>query len=289
LRPLLLVSLARSGDSPESVAALQLLLDREPDIRHLVITCNANGKLATRYENDPRVTVVILDDRTNDRSLVMTSSFTNMAVAALALASLNAPEAFRSLCRELSKASEHVISRSFDELASAGRREFGRAVFLGSGSGYGAAREAALKMLEMTAGRAPTISETYLGFRHGPMSYVNRNTLVVCFLSSDPNVRAYETDLVRELDRKKLGLFKLIAGGRLPRDLVRENDVAIDYPQVEALTDDNASLVHVVVGQLLAFFHCLKEGLRPDSPSEEGVIHRVVESFQLHTEREKGS
>jgi tagatose-6-phosphate ketose/aldose isomerase len=289
LRPLLLVSLARSGDSPESVGAVQLLLDREPEIRHLVVTCNASGKLATRYRNDARATVVTLDDRTNDRSLVMTSSFTNMAVAALVLGCLDAPETYRSSCRELSTASEHVIGAGFDALASVGRQEFGRAVFLGSGSAFGAAREAALKMLEMTAGRVSAISETYLGFRHGPMSYVNRETLIVCFLSADPKVRLYETDLLRELDRKKLGLSKLIAGEKIPQDLLGEKDVAIEYPGLGTLGDDNASLVHVVVGQLLAFFRCLKEGLRPDAPSEHGVIHRVVESFQLHTEGENGS
>ena len=288
LRPLLLVSLARSGDSPESVGAVQLLLDRDPEVRHLVVTCNASGKLATRFERNPRVTVLTLDDRTNDRSLVMTSSFTNMAVAALALAFLNDREAYRSLCRELSSASQHVISARFDPVASVARQKFRRVVFLGSGSAFGAAREAALKMLEMTAGRVSTISETYLGFRHGPMSYVNPETLIVCFLSSDPKVRLYETDLLQELDRKKLGLLKLIAGEKLPRDVLRENDVAIEYPGPETLPDGHASLVHVIVGQLLAFFRCLEEGLRPDSPSEEGVIHRVVESFQLHTEGENG-
>jgi D-galactosamine 6-phosphate deaminase/isomerase len=287
-RPLLLTSLARSGDSPESVGALQLLLDTEPEIRHLVVTCNANGKLATRFKGNPRVTIVTLDERTNDRSLVMTSSFTNMALAALSLSLLSAPETYRSLCRRLSGASQHVISTAFDTVAAVARQEFRRAVFLGSGSGFGAAREAALKMLEMTAGRVSTISETYLGLRHGPMSYVNPETLIVCFLSSDPKVRLYETDLLRELDRKKLGLSKLIAGENLSSDLLCENDVAIEYPGSETLPDGYASIVHVIVGQLLAFFRCLKEGLRPDSPSEQGVIHRVVESFQLHTEGENG-
>jgi tagatose-6-phosphate ketose/aldose isomerase len=289
LRPLLMVSLARSGDSPESVGAVQLLMDREPEVRHLVVTCNSNGKLATRYGKDPRVTVVSLDDRTNDRSLVMTSSFTNMVVAGWALRFLDAPEAYRSLCQTLSSISEHVISAGFDSLASVGRRDFRRTVFLASGSGFAAAREAALKMLEMTSGRVSTLYETYLGLRHGPMSYIDRDSLIVCFLSSDPKVRVYETDLLRELDRKKLGLLKLIAGENLPLDLLRENDVAIECPGLGKIGDDNACLVHVVVGQLLAFFRCLHEGLRPDSPSESGVINRVVESFQLHIEGEDGS
>lgn len=289
LRPLLMVSLARSGDSPESVGALQLLMNREPEVRHLVVTCNSKGKLATRYREDARVTVVALDDRTNDRSLVMTSSFTNMGLAALALGFLGDSEAYGALCGRLSSISEHVISAGFDSLAAAGRRDFRRAVFLASGSGFGAAREAALKMLEMTAGRVGTLCETYLGLRHGPMSYVDGNSQIVCFLSSEPKVRVYETDLLRELDRKKLGLLKLVVGENVPSDVLRENDVTIECPGLGQIGDDNACLVHVVVGQLLAFFRCLHEGLRPDSPSESGVINRVVESFRLHIEGEDGS
>ena len=38
-------------------------------------------------------------------------------------------------------------------------------------------------MLEMTAGRVIAISETCLGLRHGPMSMVHGDALVVCFLS----------------------------------------------------------------------------------------------------------
>ncbi len=287
-RPLLMVSIARSGDSPESVGVLQLLLDTQPEVRHLVLTCNSSGNLATRYDKDARVTVISLDDRTNDRSLVMTSSFTSLALAALSLGSLNMPETFRTLSGKLSKILEDLMDRHFDALARVGQRDFGRAVFLGSGSGVGAAREAALKMLEMTAGRVSTLPETYLGLRHGPMSFVHRNTVVICFLSSDPGVRVYELDLIRELDRKELGSSKLIVGENIPRDLLRGNDVSVECPGLSAIGDENASLVYVVVGQLLGFFRCLKEGLRPDSPSEDGVISRVVENFALHTRGDHG-
>jgi tagatose-6-phosphate ketose/aldose isomerase len=138
-------------------------------------------------------------------------------------------------------------------------------------------------MLEMTAGRVSTLPETFLGLRHGPMSYIHLDSLLVCFLSSDPGVRVYEVDLIRELDRKQLGSSKLIVGENIPGDLLHEGDVSIECPGLASLGDENACLVHVVVGQLLAFFRCLKEGLRPDSPSEHGVISRVVESFTLHT------
>jgi tagatose-6-phosphate ketose/aldose isomerase len=155
-------------------------------------------------------------------------------------------------------------------------------VFLGTGPSFGAAREAALKMLEMTAGRVATLCETYLSFRHGPMSFVQQETLIVGFLSSNPVLRAYETDLLQELDRKKLGLSKLIVGEKIPAEALRNGDVAIECPGLAELGDQDSATIHVVIAQLLGFFRCLEEGLQPDTPSEDGIIQRVVERFPLH-------
>jgi tagatose-6-phosphate ketose/aldose isomerase len=281
-RPGLVVSLARSGDSPESVGALSLLLDVDPRLRHLVLTCNANGKLATSFRAESGVRVIALDDGTNDRSLVMTSSFTNLVIAAQFLGLLDAPERYQSNCSRLSGITRDLLHDHFGTLAQVAGLNFKRAVFLGTGARFGAAREAALKMLEMTAGQVSAMSETYLGLRHGPMSFVHGDTLIVCFLSSDPTTRAYECDLMRELDQKNLGLLKLVVGDDVPADVVRDHDVVIDCPGLAKIEDDSAPVIDVVVGQLLGFFRCMKEGLRPDSPSESGVINRVVQSFTLH-------
>ena len=150
--------------------------------------------------------VIALDERTNDRSLVMTSSFTNMVLAARGLGSAATPRSLsRALIRNLSERAERLLETGFPVLARVAARDFSRVLFLGSGSRHGAARESALKMLEMTAGRVIAMSETYLGLRHGPMSLVHPDTLVVCFLSSDAQIRGYESDLIRELSRKQLG------------------------------------------------------------------------------------
>jgi tagatose-6-phosphate ketose/aldose isomerase len=281
-RPGLVVSLARSGDSPESVGALTLLLDLDPELRHLVLTCNASGKLATSFSGHSDVRVVALDDGTNDRSLVMTSSFTNLVIAAQFLSFLKRPDIYQSRCQQLSGIVSKLLQGHFGTLAQAATLNFQRAVFLGTGTRFGAAREAALKMLEMTAGKVGTMSETYLGLRHGPMSYVHPDTIVICFLSSDPTVRAYESDLMRELDQKNLGLLKIVVGEDVPADVLRDNDVVIDCPGLAQTGDDSAPVIDVVVGQLLGFFRSMHEGLRPDSPSESGVINRVVQSFTLH-------
>ena len=281
-RPGLVISLARSGDSPESVAALSLLLEKDPELRHLVITCNSAGKLATSFRGNSRVQVIALDDGTNDRSLVMTSSFTNLVIAGQSLGFLSAPNNYQAQCRRLSAIASRLMETHFGTLAAAARSNFKRVVFLGTGARFGAAREAALKMLEMTAGNVAAMPETYLGLRHGPMSFVHADTLVVCFLSSESTARAYECDLIRELAQKGLGMMKVITGDSVPADLLRKHDIVIDCPGLAEVGDDASPLIDVVVGQLLAFFRCMQEGLRPDSPSESGVINRVVQSFRLH-------
>jgi tagatose-6-phosphate ketose/aldose isomerase len=281
-RPGLMVSLARSGDSPESAGTLSLMLKTQPEIRHLILTCNKAGKLATAFRGDPRVSVITLREETNDRGLVMTSSFTNLVLGARFLGLLENPEQYRMICQALSRIASELIQERCGDLADLAKAPFKRVLFLGSGARFGAAREAALKMLEMTAGRVTTMSETYLGLRHGPMSYVHEDTLVVCFLSSDLTLRAYETDLLRELDQKELGLLKVIVGESVPGDVVQNDDVVLNCPGASQVGDENFAVVDVLVSQLLAFFHCLEIGLRPDSPSEDGVINRVVQAFSLH-------
>jgi tagatose-6-phosphate ketose/aldose isomerase len=281
-KPILMVSLARSGDSPESVAAVALLLKTEPEIRHLILTCNAAGSLATTFRDDPRVTVVTLDEATHDQGLVMTSSFTNLVLAARFLGFLDQPARYAAISQAAGRIAEQIINNYFGTLAQVAQSPFHRVVFLGSGVHFGAAREAALKMLEMTAGRVTTLSESYLGLRHGPMSYVHKDSLIVGFLSSDPLLRAYESDLLRELDQKQLGLLKIVVGENIPVDLLRKEDVAVECVGLKELGDENAPILDVLVGQLLGFFRCLHEGLSPDSPSKSGVISRVVQSFTLH-------
>lgn len=270
----LLISIARSGDSPESVGAVDAVLAHAPGWRHLVITCNANGRLATRYVNEPRVDVVVLDPRTNDRSLVMTSSFTNMLLAASALGTTSPADGAAALV-------ERVFDVYADALAALAASERDTAVYLGSAGAYGAARESALKMLEMSGGDTVTLAETFLGFRHGPMAWLNRGGVLVAYLSGDAGVRAYETDLLRELNGKDLAPVRIVVGEDIDPALVGTRGLALDLPGLYALPSAQQLLVHTVVGQLFAFFRCLQLGHRPDTPSE-GVLTRVVGEFTLH-------
>jgi tagatose-6-phosphate ketose/aldose isomerase len=279
-----LVSLARSGDSPESVGVVQMLLDTAPEIRHLVVTCNAKGKLAQLAAGDARVRAIVLDEHTNDRSLVMTSSLTNMVIAGTALA---AQPSYLKDVNALASSARTLLHGYADRLKTIAEGPFRNVVYIGSGCRYGAAREAALKMLEMTDGGVVTFAENCLSLRHGPMCAIDNATLVVCFLSSDPLRRAYERDLLNELSRKQIGWHRVITGINIPNDLLAEGDVGIELTQAAECGDNGLAVLDVVAGQLLGFFRSLHEGLKPDAPSASGVISRVVNEFTIH--RRKGA
>ena len=280
--PSLMVSLARSGDSPESVGALALIRQLAPDVRHLILTCNREGRLANAFRGDPKVRVITLDDATNDRSLVMTSSFTNMVLGMRFLGFLKDLAPYAELVGALARSASSLLQNQLTGLANLSRKPFRRALFLGSGARFSAAREASLKMLEMTAGRVTTMCETFLGLRHGPMSGIHGDTLVVCFLASDPAIRAYEADVLREMDQKHLGLARIIAGQDISQEMTSAHDLVVPYSCPD-LADEDLPVLDVIVGQLLGLFRCLQEGLQPDSPSEAGVIQRVVQNFPLHS------
>ncbi len=277
----LLISIARSGDSPESAGVVDQLLAQALDWRHLAITCNARGKLATQYRDEPCYATLVLDERTNDRSLVMTSSFTNLVLAGSGLAGRAGAGAWQDGVQRLAGCVQRVFDQQSAALAAIAHGDFDQAVYLGSGGALGAAREAALKMLEMTGGRVRTMAETFLGLRHGPMSSLDENTLVVAYLSPDPAVRAYEYDLLRELSRKQLGGARVLVGEGIALDVIGAQDVAVDLAGLAASDDALPLLADVAVGQILAFFRCLALGGQPDAPSQ-GVLTRVVEAFELH-------
>jgi tagatose-6-phosphate ketose/aldose isomerase len=211
---------------------------------------------------------VVLDDRTADRSLVMTSSFTNMVLAGRLLASTRDAAGYRARVSTLARQAADLLLRQADALARIARSEYRTAVYLGSGNRYGAAREAALKMLEMTDGEVPTFAESFLGLRHGPMCALRETSLLVGFLSAREPHRSYERDLLNELEDKDV----------LPRTLLVGPEGDVDFDP----GDDDAPLLDVVVGQLLGLFRSLALGLRPDAPSAKGVISRVVRPFEIH-------
>lgn len=278
----LIVSVSRSGNSPESAAAVDLVLKTFPASRHLVVTPNPAGLLATAFRGTGAVEVLLLAERICDRSLAMTSSFTNLILAVRGFAMPGGTDAYLARAAVLARAGDDLLRRHADALACVAHDGFDSVLFLGTAARFGAARECALKALELSDGAVATMAETYLGLRHGPMASLSDRTLVVCLLGVDPVVRAYEHDLIRELNRKGLGARRVLVGCAIPDDIVRPQDLVVDCPALAGVEEADLPIVQVIVGQLLAFFRCLEIGLAPDAPSPGGVINRVVESFTLH-------
>jgi tagatose-6-phosphate ketose/aldose isomerase len=265
------VSLARSGNSPESAAVVAAIRSLYPRVYQLAITCNADGALA-HSELDG---LIALDPRTNDRSLVMTSSFSNLVLAGLCLA--NPTQAAASVDDARSRA-EALLPAIDQECRRLAERLQDRIVMLASSPALGWAHEAALKALEMTAGHFPVLAESYLGLRHGPMSFVRPDTLVMCLLSNDPVRRLYERDLIDELRAKKLGYVVVIGGSE------KDHGLGESLPAIAPhLPDALRTPYEIICGQLLGYHLALRIGLNPDNPSPGGIINRVVQGVRIHS------
>ncbi|TCC44964.1 SIS domain-containing protein [Kribbella capetownensis] len=270
--PTLLVSFARSGDSPESVAATQLAATCLTSVHQLVITCNPEGQLAREHSGSESSLGLLMPSATNDRGFAMTSSFTSMLLTAwLALA----PDQDPRLAERLAAAAEQVLGRP-DELAGLTGRSYDRIVYLGSGSLGGLARESALKLLELTAGKVISYYDTPLGFRHGPKAVLKDGTLAVVYLSNDGYTRRYDEDIVQEL-RAAIGAENVLA-------VSAQSDDAESW-QIDGVADvDDAvlTLPFVVIAQLLALRFSVALGRTPDNPFPDGEVNRVVQGVTIH-------
>ncbi|MGA2976919.1 MAG: SIS domain-containing protein [Spirochaetia bacterium] len=282
-RSYLVVHCARSGDSPESLAAYRFMKRTRADARHLVITCNEGGALAREVKSDPAALVITLPAQTNDRSLAMTSSFTSMALSAVSLGWMDALPRLRRAMEPVRAAARRIMEEHGDALEEFSARAFVRACYLGSDALEGAMHEGALKMLEMTAGRVIAICDSFLGVRHGPQVFINGQCLIVACLSSDPRVRRYEMDLLRELRQKGQGAGMLAISARDDPEIGRIADqVVAPVRPDEEIPDELRIFTDIVACQILAFNASRGLGLMPDNPSPGGVINRVVQGVTIY-------
>lgn len=276
--PTLMVHFARSGNSPESVAALELAEQRVKDCSHMIVTCNAAGALYRRAATMRNAHAVLLPEASNDQSFAMTSSFTGMLLAAgMALQVLPADDA---RVARIARVGAHVLHSCLPLLASLVRAGFERVVYLGGNELKGLAREAALKMLELTNGAVVSISDSPLGFRHGPKTILNDSALVVAFLSNHAHARRYDLDLVTELRRD--GVAGRIIALSSSADGMQQSDTLVLGDDAMALTDLELCLPYALFAQTLALLRSLSLGLSPDNPNAAGTVNRVVQGVTIY-------
>ncbi len=274
--PTLLVSFGRSGSSPESVAVVELAERLLRRCHQLVFTCNEQGTLYQRCRERRNSLAILLPPETHDQSFAMTSSFTAMMLAASLV--FNAAE--DAGVAGIARATRELLDRHNERLRGLAAESYSRVVYLGSNGFKSLAREAALKLLELTDGKIIAAYDSPLGFRHGPKTIVTRDTLLFVFVSNDPYTRRYDLDLLRELRSEALA-GRVIAITARAQDAVAEGEY-LHVPHAAEAGDGELYYPYIVCGQLYAFHRSLSLGNRPDQPSNSGTVSRVVRGVTIH-------
>jgi tagatose-6-phosphate ketose/aldose isomerase len=279
-KSVLLVSFARSGNSPESLAAVRLADQLCKKVFHFIITCNADGELATA-DHASSVFLFLLPAEAEDLSVAMTGSFTSMLLAGLLISRIGDLKGVEQQIESLIRYGEHVIGAYAATLRDVADLDFNRAVFLGSGPMQGTAKESALKLQEFTNGNVICKHDSFLGFRHGPKVIINANTLIVYLFSNKEYVSSYETDLVDAVNKSDGGLYQ-IGVTESPFNDRRLNLNVYFTKQPGQVEEEFLSVCHVLPAQILGFFKALSLSLRPDNTVENGTITRVVKGVNIY-------
>jgi tagatose-6-phosphate ketose/aldose isomerase len=281
-RQYLWISFSRSGDSAEGVAVLEKALAEYPNIFHLVVSCNVDGKMIRAHRTNPQVFGLLLDDAVNDRGLAMTSSFSNMVVCGQCLANIWTMDEYEPILHALIASGEKFLDAAAECAAQLAEGPYTSACFTGSGSLKAIARESALKLSELTAGRIRTMSESSLGLRHGPLAALNKETLFICFVSSDNRRQQYEIDLLKEIGSKGVVPTRVAVGIEAGKELTETSEYFVTSGLRLSIPDAYRPPLDVIFGQLLGLFFSLRCHLKPDVPSPNGVITRVVQNVHIH-------
>jgi tagatose-6-phosphate ketose/aldose isomerase len=273
--PTLLVSFARSGNSPESSAATVLADEVLTSVRHLVITCDPTGALYLAHHGRDASHVVLMPALSNDSGFAMTSSFTSMLLAALLIFTGDDDAAVS----KLRAAASQILDDRRSEITRLASSDFERVIYLGSGPLTGLARESALKLLELTAGKVVTYYDSALGFRHGPKAVLDATTLVIVYLSSDEYTRRYDLDIVAEL-RTTLSPERVVTVSATPVPEPTADDWVL--ADLDGLDDSSLAVAYVVVAQLLGLSFSIALGMTPDNPFPDGSVNRVVRGVTIY-------
>jgi tagatose-6-phosphate ketose/aldose isomerase len=277
---IMLVSFARSGNSPESTAVVDLADKLCKKCFHIIITCDPDGNLAGWQTTSPKL-LIALPPEANDKSLAMTGSYSGMLLYGLLLARLEEAHKLSRQIDTLHMYGSKILKQYAPRLKEIASLGFSRVVFLGSGPLYGTATESNLKLQELTDGKIICKNHSYLGFRHGPKAVTDEETLIVFIFSNDPFVMQYERDLVLSMRKGKKPLFTIGIFENEVNGLEFDLEIQLSGSG-NNLDEEFLSVCDILPAQLLGLYKSLALGLNPDSPSESGAISRVVEDVTIY-------
>jgi tagatose-6-phosphate ketose/aldose isomerase len=286
-KPTLLISFARSGNSPESVKAVELVNQISNNIIHLIVTCNPMGKLA-KLSCKNECFVFVLPPESDDQSLAMTGSFSSMLLTGLLIFRLDELSTLKNQITLMSEYGREFFENYLTDIQKIAELDFNRAVFLGSGLFAGIARESHLKLQELTDGKVVCKHDTFLGFRHGPKAVIDEKTLITYLFSNNSYSQKYEVDLVKSVNSGRNGMHQVGIMEKEIDNLTLDTKIILSKG-IESLDEEFLPVLLIIFAQLLGFFKSLNLGFKPDSPSEEGIITRVVENVNLYNYEKNSS
>ena len=279
----LLISFARSGNSPESVGAINLVNKYAGKAAHIFITCNKAGKMTAMADKDPENTLLLLlPPKTNDLSLAMTSSYSSMLLTCAMIADIDNIESAKTQIENVASSVAVTLDKYNDAIRAIAERKFTRAVFLGSGELMGVAEESRLKLQELTDGTVMCAFDSFLGFRHGPKAVINNDTLLVYLLSENPDTARYEYDLIRQIKANNEVAGYVAVSQSVPAIEPEYFDLNVVIGVDDKVERRFKCVSYVVVAQLLGFYKALDLKRSPDNPSVSGNISRVVEGVTIY-------
>lgn len=282
-KPTLLVSFGRSGNSPESIGAVDVANTVCNNLYHLFITCNKDGELSKMANKLDNCYAINLTDETHDQSFAMTSSFSNMYLAAYLCFNLNKLDEKSLIITDICSSTQNFLDKEFEVVQKiVDEYNFERIVYLGSNTLKGISQESCLKILELTSGNTVANFDTPLGFRHGPKSIINDSTLIVIYTSNDEYTYKYELDLIKEISAQRKNNKLVIVSHSPSSELCKLADYTIGYNIDTNPNNVELGLAYITFAQVLSVLKSLSMNLTPDNPCPSGEVNRVVEGVTLY-------
>lgn len=280
----ILISCARSGNSPESIAAVELADKIVKNIYHIFATCNPEGQLAKLCTEGSNKYLLLMPEKTNDKGFAMTGSFSSMTIAGVLIL---LRKDFENMAKKVEYVADIVdknLERILADAETIADLDMERIVYLGDGTAKGLAEEMSLKVLELTGGKIASFFNTFLGFRHGPKSIVNDKTVIICVMSNNKYTRLYELDLLKEF-KNEGGKKKIVVLDTIYDEEVKANsDYYFSYndEKLGEIEDVFAEFAYLVYGQLISLVKSASLGINPDNPCPTGEVNRVVKGVVIH-------
>ncbi|MEA4826814.1 MAG: SIS domain-containing protein, partial [Clostridium sp.] len=248
----LMVPITRASSTTEVRMAIKAAKSR-PNVATLAVTCDIGSAEINDY--------YLLSPKAEDKSVVMTSTYTSMLylilVMSLCLAGkeeeLNKIKAYPEISASFMDRVNEQVKAIVDE-----NKDIKLFICLGQGSMYGVANEAMLKIKEMTISN----SEAYhsLEYRHGPISLVEKDVFTLLFVTE--NAKEYELKLAKEI--KELGGKVAIICSNADEKTNSVGDYVIELK--DSLDDYLRTPLSIIPVQLLALHFASSKGMDVDSP-----------------------